>query len=663
MSTIFTELQNLPNYSSGYTPLGVADDGSQMLLQYSALYGHFLYSRLYMYDARQQSLRALEDDNPQSYFVRYQPYGSSNDLKKILVTDYFDRHLYLMDSATGQKSQVDIDSTGQSLDGWNLSDARLSADGRTAFFNAYQLVDNTSINRFYSKDLQSGTLQKLADEYMSINSISADGRTLLLSNYPDQIPHLYLLDRQTGQQQELTFSVNGSAVNRLSYYMMVLSPDGQKLALVDAAGNLLLKNLQDGSLQSLVSKVVPDGLSTYATLRWSADQHYLDFTASALPQAGDGDGSYDIWRLDLQQHSLQMLTPHSGQQDNGYWNFVTSPNGRYMATIPESGHGPLFGLNAQQYSGVHTTWFADLQQGSAGSGHDVLNGSSGADTLAGLAGDDEYRVDNPGDQVLESANNGTDTVYSLLDSYTLPENVENLILSWSATAQQSTTGIQNGSGNAGNNLLQGNVLNNVLLGMDGNDTLIAGGGNDTLDGGAGFDQATLNIDSLTARISHAGNLLYIADNNGNHRCQLSNIERITFLRSNLSFEGDTVAAESYRLYQAAFNRAPDTYGLGYWIHQRDLGATADQIANAFIQSDEFKTLYGNQPTHTALATSFYQNVLHRAPDAAGLQYWVDLLDHNQPLSQILVGFSESTENQAALTGVLQAGFWHDRMYS
>ena len=216
---------------------------------------------------------------------------------------------------------------------------------------------------------------------------------------------------------------------------------------------------------------------------------------------------------------------------------------------------------------------------------------------------------------------------------------------------------------SGNNLLQGNVLNNVLLGMDGNDTLIAGGGNDTLDGGAGFDQATLNIDSLTARISHAGNLLYIADSNGNHRCQLSNIERITFLSSNLSFAGDTVAAESYRLYQAAFNRAPDTYGLGYWIHQRDLGATADQIANAFIQSDEFKTLYGNQPTHTALATSFYQNVLHRAPDAAGLQYWVDLLDHNQPLSQILVGFSESTENQAALTGVLQAGFWHDRMYS
>ena len=63
---------------------------------------------------------------------------------------------------------------------------------------------------------------------------------------------------------------------------------------------------------------------------------------------------------------------------------------------------------------------------------------------------------------------------------TLPTNVENLTLTGTTTI--------NGTGNAGNNILQGNSGNNILSGLNGNDTLWGGVGNDTLTGGVGNDK-------------------------------------------------------------------------------------------------------------------------------------------------------------------------------
>jgi serralysin len=49
-------------------------------------------------------------------------------------------------------------------------------------------------------------------------------------------------------------------------------------------------------------------------------------------------------------------------------------------------------------------------------------------------------------------------------------------------------------------------------------------------------------------------------------------------------------------------------------------------------------------------------VLHRAPDAGGLAYHTGNLDSGgNSRAQVLVGFSESPENQAALIGVIQGG--------
>ncbi|UGY14416.1 rhizobiocin [Bradyrhizobium septentrionale] len=104
-----------------------------------------------------------------------------------------------------------------------------------------------------------------------------------------------------------------------------------------------------------------------------------------------------------------------------------------------------------------------------GAGDNTLDGGIGVDTMAGGLGDDTYFVDDVADLVIENSGEGTDTVHSTV-SYTLEQNVENLILE--------------GSGNLAGT---GNELANVITGGTGNDTLDGGIGADTMAGGLGAD--------------------------------------------------------------------------------------------------------------------------------------------------------------------------------
>lgn len=88
-----------------------------------------------------------------------------------------------------------------------------------------------------------------------------------------------------------------------------------------------------------------------------------------------------------------------------------------------------------------------------GRGNDTLNGGAGIDSLVGGVGNDVYIINNIGDIVVEAANAGIDTVRSSV-SYTLPNNVENLILTRNRNI--------NGTGNALTNRIVGNSGNNNI---------------------------------------------------------------------------------------------------------------------------------------------------------------------------------------------------------
>jgi hypothetical protein len=213
------------------------------------------------------------------------------------------------------------------------------------------------------------------------------------------------------------------------------------------------------------------------------------------------------------------------------------------------------------------------------------------------------------------------------------------------------------AGTPGPDQLVGAAGGDDFSALAGRDLLIGLGGNDNLNGGADLDTAGYGgTRSQYLVVYNAGNLT-VTDTSGVDGIDaLAEIERLAFADSNLAFDINGNAGQTYRLYQAAFARTPDTPGLSFWIGQMDSGAALLGVAGQFISSAEFTAKYGANPSNGDFVTLLYQNVLNRLPDQAGLDFWVNQLDAatiSRP--EVLIGFSESTENQMALIGVLQQG--------
>jgi Ca2+-binding RTX toxin-like protein len=119
---------------------------------------------------------------------------------------------------------------------------------------------------------------------------------------------------------------------------------------------------------------------------------------------------------------------------------------------------------------------------------DVLNSDwlGGEDRMLGGAGNDTYNVNSGGDQVVEQAGGGIDTVFSRATTYVLGSHVENLVLSNFLPDDGPRTAFH-GIGNALDNALFGNSNDNILLGLDGNDDIRGNSGADILFGGNGDD--------------------------------------------------------------------------------------------------------------------------------------------------------------------------------
>ncbi|UUZ65418.1 calcium-binding protein [Polaromonas sp. P1-6] len=244
---------------------------------------------------------------------------------------------------------------------------------------------------------------------------------------------------------------------------------GNDLYIVDDVGDVVVENAGEGTdaIQASVSytlsanvenltltgnAIAASGNNLANILLGNAQANVLDGAAGAdVMIGGAGDDTYHV----------DQLGDSVVEADGGGIDTVVSTIdytlGTHLENLTLAGNA----VNATGNSQVN------VLIGNAQANR--LDAGAGADQMAGSAGDDTYVIDDAGDNVVELAGEGTDTVLASV-SYSLAANVENLTLV--GTADTHATG---------------NDLDNLITGNSGTNQIDGGAGADQLSGGAGND--------------------------------------------------------------------------------------------------------------------------------------------------------------------------------
>ena len=229
--------------------------------------------------------------------------------------------------------------------------------------------------------------------------------------------------------------------------------------------------------------------------------------------------------------------------------------------------------------------------------------------------------------------------------------------------------IQGGSGRgfseggSGNDVIDGRGGNDQLFGGKGNDIIRVTIGNKQIDGGDGDDTVAFSGSVNEFSVTQSAGIYTVNRlSNPTSVITLRSVEHLAFSDINVAPQQalntattEALTGQAFRLYKAALNRLPDKSGLEFQADALKSGLSLAQLAGNFMASPEFTTRF-NVAENSRFVTLLYNNVLGRAPEAPGLQYHLSHLDSELTRAQLLVNFSESPENQAAVV-VGVGGVW------
>ena len=197
------------------------------------------------------------------------------------------------------------------------------------------------------------------------------------------------------------------------------------------------------------------------------------------------------------------------------------------------------------------------------------------------------------------------------------------------------------------------------IGSAGSDYFYMTAGDDVIYGGDGLDYADFGVIGSEATYQNGDPVYVYGDTIGTDT--LFDVERLVFNNGTMALDTDygENAGQAYRIYQAAFARTPDTSGLSYWIESIDQGSSLYDVSWGFIGSDEFRSIYGSNPTYDDFVERLYWNVLGREGEADGIAYWTEqLYSGRKDAAEVLAGFSESNENVSNLAPTIDDGIWY-----
>ncbi len=207
--------------------------------------------------------------------------------------------------------------------------------------------------------------------------------------------------------------------------------------------------------------------------------------------------------------------------------------------------------------------------------------------------------------------------------YGTPEAEAALGLAWrwdaalAAVRGEGTPGDDRIDGTAMRDALHGAAGRDLLAGHGGDDLLLPGAGDDVIQGGAGFDTLVLH----TTRAGLTLDLAAGTTDSEDGRDRYEAIEAIRLLDGTLYLAAPQGLAPLVGLYRTMLDRAPDAGGLAFWWQHVQHGMALTDIARLFMASGEFqaRSLAGEAATQTAEALAADALAQDTAADvAAGL---------------------------------------------
>lgn len=468
--------------------------------------------------------------------------------------------IFVKNLKTSEIQRISTDNNGLQSNNESYV-ANISADGRYIVFTSYadNLVadDTNGVHDIFIKDLQTQAIQRVStssngeqgDMGSWFAEFSADVRYVLFessaSNFianptgPSYGYDLYVKDLLTGAIQCVSSDVNGLSGNNMSGSGQ-FSPDNSLVAFNSSANNLVpldtnnrldifIKNLQTGAIQLASSSANGEqGNGDSNILQFSADGNFILFMSSASNLVADDTNNLaDIFLKDLRTNSIQRLsTAANGAQANAdcYGGELTA-DARYLL---------FYSLASNLVEGDtnpgYDVFVKDLRTGVTKlvSTNEARNPGNGNSTSAHFSADGHYIVfDSIASNLVSNDSNGstldifrvanpfsdgsTDTIQSSV-SYTLPDGIENIVLTGSANINATGNELDNQlTGNKGKNILDGGLGADRMIGGLGNDTYIVDNACDLVseDSNAGTDLVKVNSTevggsyTLTANVENA----------------------------------------------------------------------------------------------------------------------------------------------------------------
>lgn len=240
----------------------------------------------------------------------------------------------------------------------------------------------------------------------------------------------------------------------------------------------------------------------------------------------------------------------------------------------------------------------------------------------------------------------------------LGDDADNVITVNRTFAQPATDVGVYFDGRGGNDTIVGSDAADQLYGGAGNDRLDGARGDDHLDGGSGFDRASYTGLYRSYAPTVSGGILTLHGGVTEGTDTLTNIEAITFQDGVYQSDPDAAYAQVLRIYDTVLGRAPDALGLDFYVDRiEDKGVTLAAVANEFVQSREFQTATGGL-SNAAFVDYVYEHALHRSPDSIGKAYYTQALDNGFSRGAFVVELSESTEHRSLTSGQVAQGFFN-----